>query len=87
MNKHEINLLPLRFLGWINKVFEYGNAKHGEGTWRDHENARQRLIDKARRHIDAVERGDLMDESGQPHHAHAQADLMLVERIDFGDDE
>ena len=82
--KVRYTLLPPWALRWVAQVLTHGAKKYAADNWRkafepDFEAGRDRYMDAAYRHMEAVRRGEWIDEdSGLPHLACAIASLMFV---------
>lgn len=75
------SLLPLRALGAVVDVLEYGAKKYSVHGWKKVE--RQRYVDAAWRHLVALTNGEKLDaESGLPHTAHAACCLLFILHFD-----
>ena len=68
----------------IAKVLTYGATKYAPNNWRHVENATDRYISAARRHINSAMSGSLYDdETGLHHYAHAICCLMFMMEIEL----
>lgn len=77
-DKPMFSLIPQEALLELAKVMTFGAKKYAPDNWRYVENAEQRYIDAAQRHINAHLRGEKVDsESGFSHLSHAVASLMM----------
>jgi len=82
--KVRYTLLPPWALRWVAQVLTHGAKKYAADNWRkafepNFEAGRDRYMDAAYRHMEAVRRGEWIDEdSGLPHLACAIASLMFV---------
>ena len=83
--KSRMDLLPFVALESVGHVLRHGADEYGEDNWRLLPNWRRRYIAAALRHIAAHCTGGgllgglpLDHESGQPHLAHAVANLLFV---------
>ena len=71
--------VPPNALLAVARVLTFGAEKYGRDNWRKVENAETRYLDAALRHINAYQRGELVDpESGESHLAHAVCSLMFM---------
>lgn len=60
------------------RVWQRGAEKHGKDDWRREDIDPQQYVDAALRHIEAIDRGELVDpESGLPHAAHLAVDAKI----------
>lgn len=73
-------LLPLLALSFVVRVLMHGASKYPSAdNWRRVDNAGERYLDAAFRHLVAFTRGEWLDtESGLPHLAHAIACLLFI---------
>ena len=63
----------------IVRVLMLGAKKYGPYNWRNYPVKLSVYLDAAERHIEAIRRGNHIDEeSGQPHAAHAAACLAII---------
>lgn len=63
----------------VAKVLSFGARKYDRENWRKVDNAEERYLDAAMRHINADRRGEKTDaESGEDHLAHAVACLLFI---------
>lgn len=63
----------------IAKVLAFGAQKYSRGNWAKVENLQERYMDAALRHLNAVRRGEsLDDESGLHHLAHAACCVLFM---------
>ncbi len=73
------DLLPFAEVEEVVKVLTYGARRYGDHNWRQVDNAPNRYLAAALRHIAAHRQGArLDDESGLPHLAHAVASLLFI---------
>jgi Domain of unknown function (DUF5664) len=71
--------VPPNALLTVAKVLTFGAEKYGRDNWRQVENAETRYMDAALRHLNAYQRGGVVDpESGESHLAHAVCSLMFL---------
>lgn len=81
--KHDDGKPPMGLLPWdalteVAKVLDYGAVKYSVNGWRDVRPC-SRYLDAAFRHLGAfVQEGDLDDESGLPHLAHAACCVLFL---------
>ena len=81
------DLLPFAEIEEVVKVLTYGARRYGDHNWRQVENARDRYLAAALRHIVTHRQGArLDDESGMPHLAHAIASLLFIMALEHDDD-
>ena len=74
-----MGVVPPNALLAVAKVLTFGAEKYGRDNWRQVENAETRYMDAALRHLNAYQRGEVVDpESGESHLAHAVCGLMFV---------
>lgn len=80
--KPRFDLLDPYFEEELAQVLEYGTRKYDENSWQDVPNALARYIAAMKRHLNAIQKGELIDGgpkgSGLPHHAHAAANMMFI---------
>ena len=77
--KPQFALIPQQALLEVAKVMTYGAQKYAPDNWRKVDDAHNRYIDAALRHINSHLRGDRRDdESGLEHLAHAVCSLMMA---------
>ncbi len=73
------DLLPFAEVEEVVKVLTYGARRYGDHNWRQVDNAQNRYLAAALRHISSHRQGaQLDDESGLPHLAHAIASLLFI---------
>ena len=78
-DKPMMNLMPASAELEVAKVLTFGAKKYGAENWRRVENADDRYMAAAMRHINAARRGEVLDdESGLNHLAHAACCLMFI---------
>lgn len=76
--KPKFSLIPADALNVVAGVMTWGNiGSHEEGDW-EGLTSEQEHIDKTLRHINNHQRGDVYDESGYHHLAHAAADCLIA---------
>jgi hypothetical protein len=79
VGKVDMAALPLDALAIVARVFEHGNRKYGLDNWLSQDVATlRRYAAAALRHLMARQRGEILDESGLPHLAHAVASLLIA---------
>lgn len=79
IGKPKWNLLPLKAVEQVVRVFTFGAAKYGENNWRHLANPQKRYSAAALRHITAWQEGEYRDpESGIHHLAHAACNLIFI---------
>lgn len=72
-------LLPIKAVEDIVDVLEYGAAKYAVDNWRHLDNARDRYLNAAIRHIVQVMKGENYDKESLKHHlAHAVCSLLFI---------
>ena len=85
-DKTRYDLVPTLSEEEIAKVFTYGankyNEQYDEENWRKLDNQIRRLYSATRRHMQAVNKGEIYDEeSGLHHYAHACSNLMMLMQL------
>jgi hypothetical protein len=81
--KPRMDLLPARALLDIGAVLAYGAERYGAENWRLVENARERYLAAALRHVFRWKLGEAADpESGLSHLAHAATNLMFMLEVE-----
>lgn len=76
--KPRFSLLPLKELGQVIDVLEYGARKYAPNNWQLVPSSNERYFDAAMRHIIAFRLGEKNDtESGKSHLAHAICCLLF----------
>jgi len=79
VGKPDLAALPLDALTIVARVFQHGNGKYGLDNWLSQDVATLRRYAAAcLRHLAARQRGEILDESGLPHLAHAVASLLIA---------
>lgn len=77
--------VPPNALLVVAQVLTFGAEKYGRDNWRQVESAETRYLDAALRHINAYQRGEVVDpESGESHLAHAVCSLMFMLELKEG---
>jgi len=77
--KLRYTLLPFKAITEVVKVLEFGAKKYKKDNWQKVDNARERYLDAAFRHLISYVEGEVMDsESKLPHLAHAVCCLLFV---------
>lgn len=71
-------LLPMKQVEEVVKVFTYGAYKYAPNNWKNEKDPFTKDFSAALRHLAAYQNGEVTDESGFPHLAHAIADLLIV---------
>lgn len=85
--KPRLDLIPPLAELQVAKVLTFGALKYSPDNWRKVEDAKQRYIAAALRHINAYRSGEMDDsESGINHIAHAITGLLFVLELDEEDD-
>lgn len=80
IRKPQLNLVPSIAMILMAKVFELGAVKYGPFNWRDAAVVRSIYLAAAMRHLLLMADGqDIDDESGQPHSAHVQACMAIIQ--------
>lgn len=81
--KDRWELLPLKLVQHIVKVFTFGATKYGDNNWQGLDNGYDRCKAALFRHLSKHESGEIYDEeSGLPHLAHAAWNALVL--IHFG---
>jgi hypothetical protein len=89
--KHDIgkpryNLIPVFSNQELAKVLTFGAEKYGTENWRKVDNAEDRYLSAAMRHIEAYRMCKITDqESGLHHLAHANACLSFITEVDLNE--
>lgn len=79
--KPRLTLIDPEFLESIAGALEEGEKKYGGPAWKQGLKY-SRILDAARRHIAAIERGEDIDpDSGRPHAAHVACCMMMFEHL------
>lgn len=77
--KPRMGLIPARAEELVAEVLTYGAQKYSENNWRYVDDADQRYLDAAMRHLNAYRRGEVNDsETNLPHLAHTVCCLMFM---------
>lgn len=76
-NKTPYHLSPLKAEEAVAKVFAFGAKKYGDYNYKSGFSY-SRLYNAAQRHLRAFWQGEDIDESGEPHLAHAAASIMML---------
>jgi len=80
------DLLPWRSVGAMVDVLTYGAAKYAPNNWKAVENAHERYLSAALRHLAARQEGQRYDpESGLPHLAHAACCIVFMLAFELGE--
>tara|TARA_R110000850_G_scaffold11976_4_gene40740 strand:+ start:20250 stop:20531 length:282 start_codon:yes stop_codon:yes gene_type:complete len=84
--KPRYNLIPVFSNQELAKVLTFGAEKYGAENWRKVDNAEDRYLSAAMRHIEAYRMGEITDqESGLHHLAHANACLSFITEVDLNE--
>lgn len=76
--KPPLNLISPYFLEEVATILGFGEAKYGKANWKKGIEF-SRLVAATKRHLQAVEKGNFIDEeSGRSHLAHATCNLMML---------
>ncbi|WP_417315668.1 dATP/dGTP diphosphohydrolase domain-containing protein [Cycloclasticus pugetii] len=82
--KPAMNLIPPNIELEVARVLTFGAEKYGPENWRLVQDARNRYMAAAMRHISAMRRGYVLDdESGISHAAHAICCLMFMGEVEL----
>jgi len=85
--KPRYSLLPTKSLREIVRVLTYGAEKYADNNWKLVEDAHDRYISAAIRHIEAYREGDVLDSETSFHNlAHAACCLMFLAELDMQHD-
>lgn len=77
-DKPPLNLISPYFLDEVATILGFGEAKYGKANWKKGIEF-SRLVAATKRHLQAVEKGNFIDEeSGKSHLAHAACNLMMI---------
>lgn len=76
--KPDWSLVPWEELEEVVKVLTHGKEKYGAQNWKMVPEARDRYFAAALRHLTTWQTGDLVDESGHHHLAHAICSLLFL---------
>ena len=78
-DKPRMDLIPPHAELLLAQVLTYGANKYAPDNWRKVDNASQRYLAAALRHINSHRQGEVIDpESGLPHLAHAMCSLAFI---------
>lgn len=78
-NKPQFRLVPPKALQEVAEVLTFGAKKYSPDNWKYVDKATERYLDATLRHINAVQRGEVLDpESGNHHYAHAVCSLLFL---------
>ena len=81
-DKPRMDLIPPHAELLLAQVLTYGANKYASDNWRKVDNASQRYLAAALRHINSHRQGEVIDpESGLPHLAHAMCSLAFILEI------
>lgn len=84
-DKPRMDLLPPRAIVDVAKVLTFGAKKYAPGNWKHVENAEERYMAAALRHLMAHQAGELTDpESGLSHLSHATTCLLFIQELSHG---
>ncbi len=79
MDKVRFDLLDPKFEEEVAQVLTFGASKYSANSWQDIPDALPRYIAALRRHLNAIQQGEVIDpDSGLPHHAHASCNMMFI---------
>jgi len=82
--KPDMDLLPPLMELEVAKVLTFGAGKYSAENWRKVPNLKSRYRAAAKRHINAMRRGEVRDpESGLLHAAHAVCCLMFIGEVEL----
>ena len=82
--KPAMDLMPPLMELEVCKVLTFGAEKYDEDNWRQVPDLHKRYRSAAKRHINALRRGEMYDEESGCHHAaHAVCCLMFIGEIDL----
>lgn len=85
--KPRFDLIPPAAEELLAKVLTYGAKKYAPNNWKYVDNANERYIAAALRHINAHRKGEYNDdETGEPHLAHAMCCLAFLLELEHGAD-
>lgn len=77
--KPMLELMPPNAELAVARVLTFGAGKYGPDNWRELDNLYPRYLGAARRHLNALQRGEACDpETGEHHLAHAVCCLMFI---------
>lgn len=78
-NKHEWDLIPFEQLEKVVEVLMHGKEKYDKDNWQFVDNAKNRYMNAAMRHMVARIKGEIIDsEFDLPHTAHAICCLLFL---------
>lgn len=84
-DKPRMDLLPPRAIVDVAQVLTFGAKKYAPGNWKLVENAEERYMAAALRHLMAHQAGELTDpESGLSHLSHATTCLLFIQELSHG---
>ena len=74
------SLLPLAQLAEVARVLDYGRKKYAPNSWQQVENGKDRYIDAMFRHLEAMQRGEVVNEKdgGVLHAAQVAVNALFV---------
>lgn len=82
--KPRFDLIPPLAEREVAKVLEYGARKYAPDNWRKVDDATNRYLAAVRRHLNAWQTGEAIDqESGLPHLAHAATSLLFILELEL----
>lgn len=85
--KPMMDLIPPHMEEEVARVLTFGAQKYAPDNWRKVPNLRKRYIAAAKRHINALVKGEQLDpESGLHHAAHAVCCLMFLGEVELESD-
>lgn len=77
--KPAMRLVPPRAILEVARVLEFGSRKYSPENWRRVPELQDRYLDAALRHVNAHQRGEILDgETGLSHLAHATCCLLFI---------
>ena len=77
--KPRFDLIDPVFEEDLAKVMSFGAEKYSDNTWQTVPDGLQRYHGAIRRHLNAIQKGELIDpDSGLPHIAHVSANAMFI---------
>lgn len=80
--KPDVSLIEPEWLLEVSKVLTFGAEKYSKDNWKLVDDARDRYLSAAYRHLLAYHGGELVDsESGLSHLAHASCCLMFLQYL------
>ncbi len=78
-DKARFDLIDPKFEEEIAQVLEFGARKYAPNSWQEVPDAFNRYTAAMRRHLCAIQKGELIDaDSGLPHHAHMACNAMFI---------